>query len=64
MNVLRILATNTQSTYDSLAVVLSLSSATTKRSLQNLKIQGYIIRQGSKKAFFWQLTEKGKALIS
>ncbi len=64
MNVLRILATNTQSTYDSLAVVLSLSSATTKRSLQNLKIQGYIIRQGSKKTGFWQLTEKGKALIS
>jgi putative transcriptional regulator len=42
---------------------LSSSSATAKRSLQNLKAYGYITRQGSNKAGYWQLTEKGKIFI-
>ena len=63
INVLHILSTNTKLTYNTLAEALSSSSATAKRSLQNLKAYGYITRQGSNKAGYWQLTEKGKIFI-
>lgn len=46
INVLHILSTNTKLTYNTLAEALSSSSATAKRSLQNLKAYGYITRQG------------------
>ena len=42
INVLHILSTNTKLTYNTLAEALSSSSATAKRSLQNLKAYGYI----------------------
>ena len=63
INVLHILSTNTKLTYNTLAEALSSSSATAKRSLQNLKAYGYITRQGSNKAVDWHLTEKGKIFI-
>ena len=63
INVLHILSTNTKLTYNTLAEALSSSSATAKRSLQNLKAYGYITRQGSNKAGYWHLTEKGKIFI-
>ena len=63
INVLHILSTNTKLTYNTLAEALSSSSATAKRSLQNLKAYGYITRQGSKIAGYRQLTEKGKIFI-
>ncbi len=63
INVLHILSTNTKLTYNTLAEALSSSSATAKRSLQNLKAYGYITRQGSNKAGYWQLIEKGKIFI-
>ena len=63
INVLHILSTNTKLTYNTLAEALSSSSATAKRSLQNLKAYGYITRQGSNKAAYWQLTEKAKIFI-
>lgn len=63
INVLHILSTNTKLTYNTLAEALSSSSATAKRSLQNLKAYGYIPRQGSNKAGYWQLIEKGKIFI-
>ena len=63
INVLHILSTNTKLTYNTLAEALSSSSATAKRSLQNLKAYGYITRQGSNIAFYWDLTEKGKIFI-
>ena len=62
-DVLHILSTNTKLTYNTLAEALSSSSATAKRSLQNLKAYGYITRQGSNKAGYWQLIEKGKIFI-
>ena len=63
INVLHILSTNTKLTYNTLAEALSSSSATAKRSLQNLKAYGYITRQVSIIVCYWDITEKGKIFI-
>ena len=52
-----------QSTYDNLAISLSVSSATIKRAFRNLKVNGCIIRKGSKKIGYWMITEKGKSIL-
>ena len=63
INVLHILSTNTKLTYNTLAEALSSSSATAKRSLQNLKAYGYKTRHGSYIVFDRHITEKGKIFI-
>ena len=48
-DILKLIVKDNQSTYDNLAISLSVSSATIKRAFRNLKVNGCIIRKGSKK---------------
>ena len=43
---------------------LSISEATVTRAFRNFKTNGLIIRQGANKKGYWQITEKGKNVIS
>ena len=62
-DILKLIVKDNQSTYDNLAISLSLSSATIKRAFRNLKVNGCIIRKGSKKIGYWMITEKGKSIL-
>ena len=62
-DILKLIVKDNQSTYDNLAISLSVSSATIKRAFRNLKVNGCIIRKGSKKIGYWMITEKGKSLL-
>ena len=57
-DILKLIVKDNQSTYDNLAISLSVSSATIKRAFRNLKVNGCIIRKGSKKIGYWMITEK------
>ncbi len=63
-DILKLIVKDNQSTYDNLAISLSVSSATIKRAFRNLKVNGCIIRKGSKKIGYWIITEKGKSILS
>lgn len=63
-DILNLIVKDNQSTYDNLAISLSVSGATIKRAFRNLKVKGFIIRQGSKKIGYWMITEKGKSILS
>ena len=63
-DILKLIVKDNQSTYDNLAISLSVSSATIKRAFRNLKVNGCIIRKGSKKIGYWMITEKGKSILS
>lgn len=63
-DILKLIVKDNQATFDNLAISLSVSSATIKRAFRNLKTNGLIIRQGSKKIGYWMITEKGKSNIS
>lgn len=62
-DILKLIVKDNQSTYDNLAISLSVSSATIKRAFRNLKVNGCIIRKGSKKIGYWMITEKGKSIL-
>ena len=62
-DILKLIVKENQSTYDNLAISLSVSSATIKRAFRNLKVNGCIIRKGSKKIGYWMITEKGKSIL-
>lgn len=62
-DILKLIVKDNQSTYDNLAISLSVSSATIKRTFRNLKVNGCIIRKGSKKIGYWMITEKGKSIL-
>ena len=62
-DILKWIGKDKQSTYDNLAISLSVSSATIKRAFRNLKVNGCIIRKGSKKIGYWMITEKGKSIL-
>mgnify|MGYP000827074016 FL=1 len=62
-DILKLILKDNQSTYDNLAISLSVSSATIKRAFRNLKVNGCIIRKGSKKIGYWMITEKGKSIL-
>ena len=62
-DILKLIVKDNQSTYDNLAISLSVSSATIKRAFRNLKVNGCIIRKGSKKIGYWMKTEKGKSIL-
>lgn len=62
-DILKLIVKDNQSTYDNLAISLSVSSATIKRAFHNLKVNGCIIRKGSKKIGYWMITEKGKSIL-
>ncbi len=62
-DILKLIVKDNQSTYDNLAITLSVSSATIKRAFRNLKVNGCIIRKGSKKIGYWMITEKGKSIL-
>ena len=62
-DILKLKVKDNQSTYDNLAISLSVSSATIKRAFRNLKVNGCIIRKGSKKIGYWMITEKGKSIL-
>lgn len=62
-DILKLIVKDNQSTYDNLAISLSVSSATFKRAFRNLKVNGCIIRKGSKKIGYWMITEKGKSIL-
>ena len=62
-DILKLIVKDNQSTYDNLAISLSVSSATIKRAFRNLKVTGCIIRKGSKKIGYWMITEKGKSIL-
>lgn len=63
-DILKLIVKDNQSTYDNLAISLSVSSATIKRAFRNLKVNGCIIRKGSKKIGYWMITEKRKSILS
>ena len=62
-DILKLIVKDNQSTYDNRARSLSVSSATIKSSFRNLKVNGCIIRKGSKKIGYWMITEKGKSIL-
>lgn len=62
-DILKLIVKDNQSTFDNLAISLSVSSATIKRAFRNLKVNGCIIRKGSKKIGYWMITEKGKSIL-
>lgn len=62
-DILKLIVKDNQSTYDNLAISLSVSSATIKRAFRNLKVNGCIIRKGSKKIGYWMITEKGESIL-
>ena len=62
-DILKLIVKDNQSTYDNLAISLSVSSATIKRAFRNLKVNGCIIRKGSIKIGYWMITEKGKSIL-
>ena len=62
-DILKLIVKDNQSTYDNLAISLSVSSATIKRAFRNLKVNGCIIRKGSKKIGYWMITDKGKSIL-
>lgn len=62
-DILKLIVKDNQSTYDNLAISLSVSNATIKRAFRNLKVNGCIIRKGSKKIGYWMITEKGKSIL-
>ena len=62
-DILKLIVKDNQSTYDNLAISLSVSSATIKRAFRNLKVNGCIIRKGSKKIGYLMITEKGKSIL-
>ena len=62
-DIIKLIVKDNQSTYDNLAISLSVSSATIKRAFRNLKVNGCIIRKGSKKIGYWMITEKGKSIL-
>ena len=50
-------------TYPVIASTLSISVPTISRAIGRFLEEGVIIRQGSKKTGYWQLTDKGKKIL-
>lgn len=62
--ILKAISANKNITYMDLMNDLSISEATVTRAFRNFKANGLIIRQGANKKGYWQITEKGKNVIS
>ena len=62
--VLRAIVDNPDLTYEEIQVIINCSRATVKRAIKVLRINKYIVREGSDKSRHWYVTEKGKKLIN
>lgn len=62
--VLRAIVDNPDLTYEEIQVIINCSRATVKRAIKVLRINKYIVREGSDKSGHWYVTEKGKKLIN
>ena len=61
--VLRAIVDNPDLTYEEIQVIINCSRATVKRAIKVLRINKYIVREGSDKSGHWYVTEKGKELL-
>lgn len=58
--VLRAIVDNPDLTYEEIQAIINRSRATVKRAIKVLRINKYIVREGSDKSGHWFVTEKGK----
>ena len=62
--VLRAIVDNPDLTYEEIQVIINRSRATVKRAIKVLRINKYIVREGSDKSGHWYVTEKGKRILN
>ena len=62
--VLRAIVDNPDLTYEEIQVIINRSRATVKRAIKVLRINKYIVREGSDKSGHWYVTEKGEKILN